>query len=345
MSESTASLHLPDLHYACVHCGYSCQGLQVELARPEYDALLEQEPAAVEQRGERCWLGKGPDGSCHFLGDGPRGRCRLHQRDGPEAKPTACREFPFRAVATPGGVFVGASFACQSIAQRLGPPLSQGQLQVRTLQLPETPLAPGIVLEWESYLRWEQRLGQLMELQGGNGLWTAALELTLELVGGPPRPPSQAMESDLQAVFRGLLALAEGPLEEAELLNFLTAHAERSSYSSRLLGGVVDLASLWQRWQEPWPLWPQAAPFFEHLLFRKYLLEGPDLHARVCSLPILAQLLQFLLLAKDPQSSGQAQDLPWALRILEERLTFHARGLERYLGRCGRAFLDGLSTP
>jgi hypothetical protein len=101
------------------------------------------------------------------------------------------------------------------------------------------------------------------------------------------------------------------------------------------------VAEVLERWEEPWSLWPEVQPFFEHLLFRKYLLEGPDVHARLCSLPILLQILQFLVSARSPEGGG-GEDVRWALRLLEERLTFHARGLERYLGRCGEAFFRGL---
>lgn len=314
----------------------------MELARPEYEALLQEEPLSVREQDQRAWLRKRSCGSCFFLDEGEAGgRCELHRRRGPQAKPTACLEFPFRAVETPGGVFVGASFACQAIAQRQGPPLTE--VRVRTLTLPETPLAPGAPMDWERYLRWEARIGELLRQTGGTGLWTAALELSLEVLDLPPRSPSPAIEGDLQAAFRGLLALAEGPMDQPTLLAFLRAHTEQTVYPSRILGCPVDVAEVLGRYEEPWSLWPQVQPFFEHLLFRKYLLEGPDVHARICSLPILAQILQFLMLAKRPGAPPSPNDVGWALRVLEERLTFHARGLERYLGRCGGAFLNGLN--
>lgn len=345
-------LHLPDLHYACSHCGYSCQGLDVELSLPEAQGLLaideasvrrSEVPAALDEplgsATPRFWLQKRSCNSCHFLDEQEGGRCELHRRLGAAAKPTACREFPFRAVQTPGGVFVGASFACQAIATSYGPMLSEAP-DVRVLELSPYPLAPGLGFQWDQYLDWETSLLESLRANGSGALWKVPLELSLRLVGGAPRQPAPSMESELQAVFRGLLALAEGYKNSEELLAFLQAHAENGRYRSRLLQGEVDVAEVLRRWQEPWPLWPEALPFFEHLLFRKYLLEGPDVHSRLCSLPILAQILQFLVLARTPEEQS-AGDLQWALRLLEERLTFHARGLERYLGRCGQAFLHG----
>jgi Fe-S-cluster containining protein len=335
-------VNFPDLRYQCVHCGYSCQDLEVELTRTEYETLLETvDPQAAVQKGDRYWLRKQQCGSCHFLLSEGEGRCSLHRSHGMAAKPQPCLEFPFRALATPGGVFVGASFACRAIATRQGPPLSAESVVVRTLELPACPLARGLDFDWPRYLDWEARVDRLLREQGPTGLWSAALETSVEVLGGNARQPSPAMEGELKAVFRGLLALAEGPMDSDELLAFLQAHLEESTYASRIVGGPVDVGNVLGRWEEPWSLWPEVVPFFEHLLFRKYLLEGPDVHSRICSLPIMAQILEFLVLAKTPEQAGP-DDVTWALRILEERLTFHARGLERYLDRCGRAFLEGL---
>jgi Fe-S-cluster containining protein len=335
-------VNFPDLRYHCVHCGYSCQDLEVELTGPEFQTLRETvDPAAVVERVDRYWLRKKECGACHFLlSEDGQGRCDLHRRHGMEAKPQPCREFPFRALATPGGVFVGASFACRAIATRQGPPLSKENVDVRTLEMPAWPLAPGLGFDWERYLRWETRVGDLFRQRGPTGLWSAALEISVEVLGGTPRQPTPALEGELKAVFRGLLALAEGPMDSDGLLAFLQAHMVESTYSSKILDGPVNVADVLSRWQEPWSLWPEVVPFFEHLLFRKYLLEGPDVHSRICSLPIMAQILQFLVLARTTEAGPG--DVTWALRILEERLTFHARGLERYLGRCGSAFLQGL---
>lgn len=334
-------MNIPELSYGCVHCGYSCQGLEAELSQAESEAL---DPEAVVVRDSRYWLRKEPCGSCHFLlPEGPEGRCDLHRRLGLEAKPRPCREFPFRALDTPGGVFLGASFACRAIATGQGPALREQNFSLATRTLPSFPLAPGIELDWKRYVEWELRSRDLLRAQGAMGLWSAPLTATYELLGLPPAPPSPLLEQELQAAFRGLLALAEGPMEPETLRQFLQAHTERGSYRSRILGRDVKIDEVLGAWEEPWSRWPEVAGFFEHLLFRKYLLEGPDVHSRLCSLPILAQILQFLVQARALGGSDREEDVLWAIRALEEKLTFHARGLENYLGRCGRAFLEGIA--
>lgn len=333
-------MNLPDLRYQCLHCGYSCQGLEVELSDSEARALSTLDAGSVQTKDGRQWLRKEACGSCHFLLDTAEARCGLHRAHGLESKPNPCRQFPFRVVQTPGGSFLGASFACRAIVERHGPSVDAQTAIGPAVTLSATPLAPGLDFDWDRYTRWEANTLERLREQGQAGLWTAALEVSVEVLGGGLHRPTLVMEDELQAAFRGLLALAEGPMTEHELLAYLSAFAEHGECSSRLLAGRVHVGEVLSRWQEPWPLWSEAAPFFEHLLFRKYLLEGPDVHARLCSLPVLAQILQFLTLARS--TTPDLEDFRWALRLLEERLTFHARGLGLYLGRCGRAFLDGL---
>lgn len=337
-------MNLPDLHYECVHCGYSCQDLEVEISEEDFARLvrLVGESTVVVKR-ERRWLTKGCQGCTLLAKENGQGRCTLHRDHGMQAKPQACREFPFRAVLTPDGPYVGASFACRAIATRQGPALSRESFEARALALPETLLAPGVSLEWERYLRWEDRVGSLLRDRAEIGLWSAALEIGSELLGVRVALPSDAMEAGLQSLFRGLLALAEGTMDEESLLAFLAAHQQRGQYFSRLLERELDISFVLSRWEEPWSLWPRAVPFFEHLLFRKFLLEGPDVYSRICCLPVLAQVLQFLTLSRAQGDPGE-EDFLWALRMLEERLTFHSRGLERYLGRFGQLFLESLSS-
>lgn len=334
-------MNLPDLDYECVHCGYACEQFDVELTGPEFDNIRALAGAtAVAERENRLWMRREPCGSCNLLLARRENRCGLQDAHGFQAKPRPCKEFPFRLRSTPGGVFVGASFACTAILEGRGPRVSAESLSCEPpVAMPMPELAPGMPFDWQRYLLWEESTLQYLRELGGVGLWRSALERSAELLGeGPVSNPG--LEGELEKLFRGLLALAEGPLEADPLVELLTAVAGHDRFESRLVGATVDVADVMARWQEPWEHWQVARPFFEHMLFRKYLLEGPDVHSRLCSLPLLAQLLQFLTLARSPQPS--ASDARWAIRQMESKLTYHARGLDGFLGRCGVAFLTNL---
>src|SRR6185436_10731967 len=68
------------------------------------------------------------DGACGFLSAGDR--CRIHEELGGEAKPLACRVFPFRFPPAAGRPFVAASASCPTIVRNEGEPLTA---QVRAL--------------------------------------------------------------------------------------------------------------------------------------------------------------------------------------------------------------------
>ena len=69
------------------------------------------------------------DGSCVFLD--PKGGCRIHAKFGSEAKPLACRIYPF--VLAPSGDHwrVGLRFACPSVTNDLGRPAAAHERELR----------------------------------------------------------------------------------------------------------------------------------------------------------------------------------------------------------------------
>lgn len=335
-------MNLPELRYACVRCGWGCRTFDVEITAAEARRILALAGGGrVEQRNERHWLRRDGCGHCTFLL--PNQSCGLHAEHGFLSKPQRCRDYPFRARSGPGGVFVGVTFTCTAVLEEHGPLISEGAVEVPVREMPAVPLAAGVPFELETYLRWEGSLLQAVREPGEEGLEATVLRLGGE-VG--PLGSSQAWSHARGVLFRSSLALMEGPWTdeqgEARLDGLLTAVAEGGVYSSRILEGEVDVAALSARWQTPWSLWrvPLRERFFEHLLFRKYLLEGPDVISRVASLPTLVELLQFLCLARaaaTEQSQPGEAELRWALRQLEQRLTFHARGTEHFMSHFGEA--------
>lgn len=123
----------PDLRYACMQHGDCCRNswdIPVEeKARQRLENLdwrscsnlADSAPAPVEKSRRLadthvlCRV----DGACHFLK--PSGRCALHGAHGEEAKPLACRRFPYQFTQTPAGVYVGFSYACKAVRRQEGP--------------------------------------------------------------------------------------------------------------------------------------------------------------------------------------------------------------------------------
>lgn len=334
-------LQYPSLNYECLHCGQSCTSFDVKANALEARRVKRLGGEhTVQGAGNRFSLAQTPCGSCVFHAPSEEGGCSLHREHGARAKPRWCRDFPFRALTTEVGEFVGASFACTAILRKYGPAVSSHTVSVAPRPLPAVPLARDVPFEAGTYLRWEARVLELMRNVGEAGLEQAAVELSAEL---GPSPPAERRKPALDILGRGLLSLAEeGWTEGRELEVLMDAHRHGGGFPDRFLGLSVDPALVVARWESPWQAWALVEPFFEHLVFRKYLLEGPDVHSRLCSLPALARLLQFLTLAHSGSRLGppQEQDLHWALRTLEQRLTFHALGWERFLLHFSNAYLQ-----
>src|SRR5262245_14959672 len=124
-------------------------------------------------KGGGMKLAHGPDGACVFLDEA--GRCRIHAKFGPEAKPLACRVYPFVLVPVGDHWRVGLRFACPSAAEDFGRPLSAHQTDLQAyanaLERRENvaarsadppPLQAGQAVTWSDLFRFAQALRQLV---------------------------------------------------------------------------------------------------------------------------------------------------------------------------------------
>ena len=164
--------------YACRHSGVCCSS---DWAIPVEDALharLTQAIAAGEVRprdgiGVADWPGLPPGtrsllgrlrGRCVFHGEGPNA-CALHGWGGAEAKPIACRQFPWIAVHDPRGTFVSLSHVCPSAADRLADaallqlvPMPRSAATFDGLDV-RRALPPALsarrLLDWDALSAWE----------------------------------------------------------------------------------------------------------------------------------------------------------------------------------------------
>ncbi len=122
------------------------------------DPELAGQPLFERRRGGGWQLRHRPDGGCVFLD--ADNRCRIHARFGAEAKPFACRLYPF--VLVPHGKVwqLGMRYSCPPAVRSIGRRLINytreiyqlvEQLEQRHPGTPQVPppLPPGVPLEWE----------------------------------------------------------------------------------------------------------------------------------------------------------------------------------------------------
>ncbi|MBL8799611.1 MAG: YkgJ family cysteine cluster protein [Planctomycetia bacterium] len=176
-------------HWDCQSCTHCCREYRVYVSDDERQCLVALDwSAEADLAGLALVVREGPtwqprfrlqqraDGACVFLG--PQGRCRIHERFGSEAKPFACRMYPF--VLAPGGNDwrVGLRFSCPAAAQDQGRPVTDHADEVRefarllermqpTTDMPEPPpLQLGQTVAWPDFLRFVDALLVILRSRG-----------------------------------------------------------------------------------------------------------------------------------------------------------------------------------
>jgi lysine-N-methylase len=180
-------------NWDCHGCGECCRDYVVTVTEEErrriesqgWDKEPEFQGVEIFKPGSRksttSVLNCREDGSCVFLTD--QGRCRIHERFGPEAKPFACRLFPFVFIPVGDRWRVGARFSCPSSAANKGRPLIQhgAQLEAFANQLahapgyahrtadptiPPPPMWRGQSFEWPDVLLFVKTLVTILRSPG-----------------------------------------------------------------------------------------------------------------------------------------------------------------------------------
>jgi len=187
--------NLPVLqNWDCHSCTNCCREYTVPVTAEERRRIETQGwEREADLAGARLFSSKGPwwarryhlahrgDAGCVFLG--ADNRCRIHARYGAEAKPLACRLFPFVLVPVADHWRISLRFACPSVAANRGRPLAAHRTEL-------------------------ERLASLLQVQEGVGQ-TAA-----------PPPPLQSRQSvewrDLHRFVAAVLALLRNPEDRIE---------------------------------------------------------------------------------------------------------------------------------
>ena len=178
--------------YACRHSGVCCSS---DWEIPVEDALHARLAPAIGTgelqprdgvglidrpglpAGVRSVLGR-RSGRCVFHTAGPCG-CGLHAWGGADAKPIACRQFPWIAVHDPRGTFASLSHVCPAAQDRLLDPAllvlaplpraaaTFDGLDVRRALPPA--LSPHRLLDWDALSAWETQALDACARNDGTG--------------------------------------------------------------------------------------------------------------------------------------------------------------------------------
>lgn len=165
-------------NWDCHGCGNCCRDYQVGVTEAERQRIEAQGwekdlgGAVLFVRQGRWWsrryrLNHAKDGTCVFLNE--QGRCRIHEKFGGDAKPLACRLYPFILIPAGEQWRVGLRFACPSAAANRGQPLTEQKLDayaqelehqtgVDAARVPPPPFQAGQHVDWPDLWRFAQAL-------------------------------------------------------------------------------------------------------------------------------------------------------------------------------------------
>ncbi|RJP39767.1 MAG: YkgJ family cysteine cluster protein [Phycisphaerales bacterium] len=111
--------------WSCHSCGRCCYDLVGHISKEECRRIDRQGwgdslGAPAYLRLGRAWvLNKRDNGACVFLDESTH-RCRIHEKFGEQAKPRACRIYPFTVRDVPEGWQASLRFDCPSVAGSVG---------------------------------------------------------------------------------------------------------------------------------------------------------------------------------------------------------------------------------
>jgi Fe-S-cluster containining protein len=305
-------------------------------------------PGAEARPDGRLMLRCLPDG-CPNLLDQVAHRCRIYAY-----RPSACRHFPFRALDTPGGRYIGASFACTAVLTGQGKRIEMADRDWARLpghDYRSVALIEGQKCDWESYQQIEEYLGDQLCLADGSfsgaiGVSLACRQNSLGQLGKLKLNwLSDDIEAACQRTLRGLLAICEAGDRPERAQEVLVSQVQGGRYASQIFPGWAEPREIQRKMEGEDPdHWSEVEPFFRHLLFRKFLWGPPSVQARVCLLPLINEMLRYWTWQQalvDQQKPSRRHRLE-AIREVERRLTFHAQGWEEFLLPLSLAFLKGV---
>jgi lysine-N-methylase len=176
---SRVSVLLPMLqNWSCHNCGGCCREHEITITESERQRIEGQGWEAADGvptdrpllvRGAAGWrLNHQADGACVFLDD--RGLCRIHAKHGEQAKPLACRMYPYAIHPAGWSLTASLRFSCPSVVQNLGLAITEARADIESLaaeattsksvEVPCPELRAGVEFDWGRMTRllaWVER--------------------------------------------------------------------------------------------------------------------------------------------------------------------------------------------
>lgn len=231
-------LHTPPAfqRYDCQRCGACCRaGFAVVTTEEERERIRAQgwerhpefagKDLFVRHPSGEWVVAQNAEGACIFLGED--NACRIHAQFGAEAKPFACRPYPFVFLPCGGHVRVSLRFDCPAVAGNQGRPLPdhRGDLQALAARalpsgaasLDPPPFRPGLTLDWATLVRVAGALDRIVAAEHLD--LTRRLLACADLVGLLSRATiadleGRKLDSFLDLLVRSLISGVEvNPLE------------------------------------------------------------------------------------------------------------------------------------
>lgn len=181
------NLQLPTIqNWNCHNCGGCCKQHAI-LVTPEEQQRIENQgwenrkdfdhsgPLFVKAGGSRAKpqmrIAHQPDGACLFLDE--KGLCKIHAEFGEEAKPLACRVYPYAFHPNGNKITVSLRFSCPSVVENKGQSTVQNQAEILKIAKDVVPdgfktiTAPNISnseqRDWRDFQQFNKHIVSLLE--------------------------------------------------------------------------------------------------------------------------------------------------------------------------------------
>jgi Fe-S-cluster containining protein len=334
-------------NFSCNNCGYCCTTPWKVKVAPERIPVIESTERYQQLKRDgydplpvidgEAETGRRDDGSCFYRHqDG----CAIHREKGGPAKPIVCQMFPYSLINSPDGYYLSLSFACPSVVQGTGDPVSE---QVAALQEavsassyfqsapmnPDShvPITHNRAMSWKQYIAMEQ---DLLNFMGENHPVKDGLKAALLLAQHASSPAEldwraatneDAIEQATR-LFPFYAAYTIATLENEDAPEKVDDFCARLMQCQRLPSNLLEpteLPILKTLQPSPHAISEVVRRYVENFILGKQLISVAPMVTRLLVLSVAVQVVFFYLEARTEGSSGHDadEDILWCFRLAE----------------------------